>query len=45
MESQFVKGYELGKYIGRGTYGMVSKCTRKSDGKQLAVKVINFTDD
>ncbi len=37
--------YQKGGYLGRGSFGMVYKCTRISDGKQLALKEINFTHE
>ena len=35
--------FQKGELIARGGFGQVFKCTRMSDGKQLAVKEINFT--
>jgi serine/threonine protein kinase len=35
--------YKKGELLGRGAFGMVYKCTRISDDKQLAMKEINFT--
>jgi serine/threonine protein kinase len=35
--------YKKGELLGSGGFGMVYKCTRISDDKQLAMKEILFT--
>ncbi len=36
----FESTYKLGDVLGKGTFGVVFKCERLSDNKQLAVKVL-----
>ena len=37
--------YDFGEEIGRGKFAIVKKCTRKSDGKVFAAKIVKFDSD
>ena len=40
--SSFLDNYKQGKELGRGGYGKVFECTRKSDKVKFAVKFIKI---
>ena len=41
MNTKTLDDYELGSLLGQGNFGKVYKATRKSDGKTIALKVLN----
>ncbi|KAJ3145891.1 hypothetical protein HDU89_006777 [Geranomyces variabilis] len=40
-QTKFEDNYVVGKQLGIGTFAVVRECTRKSDGKKFAVKIID----
>ena len=41
----FSQYYQVLKVIGEGAHGIVRLCKKRSDGKEYAVKIINFKGD
>jgi len=39
--ARFSSLYESGEVLGRGTFAVVKKCSRKSDNKEFAVKIVD----